>query len=346
MSTLRPSTRLALQASVAISIALFVAHLFSDGRAYWAIMTALLLISQTLGDSIKKSIARIGMTVIGGVIGTLLSILFASHAFAIFALLLLSLFFMAFYLEVSYAISMSFMTMFVVFLFASIHAWNLHMLAIRIDETLIGAGIAVVCAAFIFPIRAQQTLKQALPAFIETPKKTVKNAFHYLLTPKQQYDKNRAGALLKTFSSLHENIQSIRYETLFQSYSRQLSQQLFINLKILFYYVTSIDELAVTIKNNNALIVIQEELTRHAHILSVNFAHIESLLAKSTPKHRFQPLGELRAQIRDKTLESLKASTSQQSDWLKIYPFLYAARKTNDILWRIDQLLQPNEQSH
>jgi hypothetical protein len=54
------STKIAIQAAVAVALAVLVSHVFELNRSYWAILTAMVLISQTWGESLKKGPCLLG----------------------------------------------------------------------------------------------------------------------------------------------------------------------------------------------------------------------------------------------------------------------------------------------
>ena len=152
MIELKNTTKIAIQAATAVAIAELIAFSFSLERSYWATLTALFLVSQTWGESFKKSIERIVMTIIGGSIGTLLYLVLPHNQTIVFTMLITAIFFSIYFIEISYLTATFFITCFVVFLFALIGQWNFIILKERIFETMIGAAIATSVSYFIFPV--------------------------------------------------------------------------------------------------------------------------------------------------------------------------------------------------
>src|SRR4029079_6256463 len=62
---LAPSTRLAIRAAFVATAAVSVARLTCLERPYWIILTAVLLVYETAGESIKRSGQRLAMTFLG-----------------------------------------------------------------------------------------------------------------------------------------------------------------------------------------------------------------------------------------------------------------------------------------
>ncbi|MDF2867946.1 MAG: putative rane protein, partial [Gammaproteobacteria bacterium] len=164
--TLTPTTRMAIQAAIAVTLAILFGHYFQFERAYWAILTTMVLVCQTWGESVRKSITRIGMTIVGGITGTLIYF-WVKDYHLLFICLLGCIFFAVFFLETSYLWVVFFLTNLVVFLFALLQSWNVKLLAARIEETFIGAVIAIATTALILPTRAKTQLATDLPNFVK-----------------------------------------------------------------------------------------------------------------------------------------------------------------------------------
>lgn len=221
--TLSPTTRLALQAVVAVTLAALLAPLFHWQRSYWSELTAMLMISQTLGDSIKKSVERVSMTIAGGLIGTLLFFITKQWPDLQIALMMISLFFCIFFISSFYLWSVFFTSTLVVFIFAIVQSWTLDLLFWRIIETLFGAGMAVLSATFTFPIRTSNAMQDGLITFMRNLSNLTQDGMHGLLTktiePTQLGEKQQN--LLNELSQLQQKLISTRFELIFQKHQRR-----------------------------------------------------------------------------------------------------------------------------
>lgn len=150
---LKSTTKMGYQAAIAISIAEFIGWYFQLERGYWVTLTAMALTMQTWGESVKRSLERVSMTIIGGVAGTLLYFIVPDNQVIVLILLLLFVFFTVYLLQILYLVSIFFLTFFVVFLFALMGDWTIAILFDRILETTIGALIALVVGACFFPLK-------------------------------------------------------------------------------------------------------------------------------------------------------------------------------------------------
>nr|WP_244327793.1 FUSC family protein [Roseibium sp. RKSG952] len=63
-----PALRLALQGGIAAAIAVFIAHVFGLHHAFWVPMTVIFVLSNSLGQTLRRSIERVLGTVIGVVV--------------------------------------------------------------------------------------------------------------------------------------------------------------------------------------------------------------------------------------------------------------------------------------
>lgn len=140
---LRSTTKMAWQAALAIALSELLRHFFNMDRGYWITLAAMALTTQTWGDSLKRSIERVSMTILGGLFGTLLYWITPPNPHLIVGLLLFFVLIAVYFLQIYHLLAMFALTGFVVFLFAIFGEWNMHLLGDRIIDTGIGAFIAI-----------------------------------------------------------------------------------------------------------------------------------------------------------------------------------------------------------
>ncbi len=120
-------------------------------RAYWATLTAVLLLQPYLPATLTRGLQRVGGTILGGLIAAAitaivrdpLGIAIAAIGFAAVS---------AAVLQLNYGLYALFLTPTFVLL-AEVHARDTHLIELRIVNTLLGAGIAVVGAVLLWPSR-------------------------------------------------------------------------------------------------------------------------------------------------------------------------------------------------
>lgn len=169
--------KLGMRAALAVIIALCICHIFGLQRAYWAVLTALALITQSWGESIQKAYTRFGMTIAGCVVGYAVFLLAGHPQWLVLSCLLIGIFGMAYFFVVSYAWAMFFLGLIVVGVFMYLGLWSLELLWERIYETAIGCIVASVVTGLFMPVYATQgfyqNLQKALEGFITQLKKTL-----------------------------------------------------------------------------------------------------------------------------------------------------------------------------
>ncbi|WP_299011776.1 FUSC family protein [uncultured Shewanella sp.] len=334
------ATRQAFQASIAVMLTLMIAHGFSLERGIWATLTAILLVSSTFGESIKKAKERVSMTLIGGILGTgvvlyLLPLLPKQEPLLLMSFLFMSIFAMVYFLPRSYAWASFFITLFVVFLFSVLSGWSLSLFAARAYDTLIGAMVAVFVSGFIFPNRSYVdvqvhylTVLQQLDGFID-------DIFYALKSSDPQYMCQLMDWHQKLYSSWEalKNKQSFsEFEVTFSRNKRQQLQNYQFGFDLLFHYLTNI--LALLEKEPSPLCVeFEKELSQFQAVIKNN-SHALSIFmsseVKSKVKEEPHSLNAIRLQIRQKI--ALLYKDNAMPDYSKIehfYSLIYYLRKVN-----------------
>lgn len=204
------TTKMAFQAALSIAIAETMSLTFSFDRGYWITLTAMALTTQTWGESIKRSLERVGMTILGGVAGTALYFFLPHNIDHLFFILLICFVFLTVYLiKIYHLISVFFLTCLVVFLFALLGSWNWILLRTRIIDTIMGAAIALIVGFFVFPLRTN--INKLLISYLEKLRALLATAF---TTRKMRTLVTRQG-LSSELQKIRKSALAIRYELFF-----------------------------------------------------------------------------------------------------------------------------------
>ena len=208
---LRSTTKMAFQAALAIAISELVGIFFYVERSYWITVTAMALTTQTWGESVKRSFERVGMTILGGMIGTALYFYIPKNEPLLFLFLALFFIFFTVYLAKIYSlVSVFFLTCFVVFLFALLGAWNLMLLRARIIDTVLGAVIALAVGSCFFS--SKTNIQDLFTGYFQKIKATIVAAFDVSCQSKSFIT---GQSLLDDFQKIKKSALTIRYELLF-----------------------------------------------------------------------------------------------------------------------------------
>lgn len=235
---LRKTTRMALQAAMAIAIAEAISIGFQFDRGYWITLTAMALITQTWGESLKRAFERLGMTILGGFVGTALYFFMPTHDPFLLVAIILGFVFVAVYtIKMIHLVSIFCLTGFVVFLFALIGQWNLHLLVTRIIDTALGAVIAVAVGRWLLPIKTD--VNQLVVGYLQKVKSILEQVFG---TEYAHSSPVSARHLSADFRKIRRASLSIRYELLFHQLSAHNFYKLLNHLALCTRYMASLVE--------------------------------------------------------------------------------------------------------
>lgn len=329
MNKLEPSTRLAIQATTAVTLAMLFAPLFHWERSYWAALTAMLMISQTLGDSIKKSVERISMTIIGGGTGTLLFFITMSVPLLQKTLLILSLFFCIFFLNSFYLWSVFFASLLVVFLFASIQNWTIELLGWRIIETIFGASMAVAAAAMILPIRTSIQLQQEITQFTKHLASLTLIGVDALIHGKidaAMFGKQQQN-LLNELNRLQQLFIGMRFELVFNQKSRRHLRR---QLRLLTHWYDLLSSWIETLKYETFITIHPKQ-----HELLQQFKELfkqNMLIFEKEQTKNYINLSPLTKYIRKQSALAIKQKRAQYSDAYRMYHHVHTLQEMNQVV--------------
>lgn len=163
------SLRRPIQVTMACGIAMLAGSLVSPRLWFWAVITAYVVFNntKTRADTTVRAAER-GFGTLGGVvIGTLLAT--ALHGQLEISIALIPVFFfLAFYfLRVSYAWMVFFITNAVAILYGLTGMFSPDLLLLRLAETLIGGAAGAFAAFFVFPEHSSPGIRKATADFFE-----------------------------------------------------------------------------------------------------------------------------------------------------------------------------------
>ena len=113
-------SKLGIQAFVAVLIVTVITESFGFTRSYWGILTVVALVAPSVGESIQRAYKRLLMTVLGCGCGWILYLVLPDLMMVFACVLVVSIFLAIYFVKHSYAKSMFFIGIFVVFLFGSL----------------------------------------------------------------------------------------------------------------------------------------------------------------------------------------------------------------------------------
>lgn len=334
-----PTTILALQAAIAMTLCFIIGDYFHLEKSYWAVLTALLLISQTWGESLKKAFERIGMTIFGGFVGTFIFFAVTGHPNLLFLIMLVTVFFLVYNLGHSFRSTAFFVTMFIVFLFAMLGQWNFKLLEIRIYETVLGALIAVLTSLFFLPTHAKSNFKSQAKNYLCQCRELIDKSFR---VASQSEDKiiitKLRDKLFKSLTQLSETFNTSRYEMMIMFISRKDAQLLLRQYTVLIHYITSLLEASPFFHYDLLNEKSKEDLLDIQKALFSNLSIIIDKLNQKNPEAHIELLKTKLDNLTESCLLTLKTNHDISACTMHMLSFIYYVRKINEVLVEISEL--------
>lgn len=165
---LRPTTRQAIQVSVAAALAIVVGELVSPARWYWAVIAAFVIFAGTnsWGETLTKGWQRLLGTLLGVPCGVLVATLLTGHETAALAGIFVCLFCAFYFMTVTYSLMTFWITTMLALLYGLLGQFSFAVLMLRIEETAIGAVIGATVAVVVLPTNTRTAIRGDARAFL------------------------------------------------------------------------------------------------------------------------------------------------------------------------------------
>ena len=160
---LAPYARIAIQMGIAVSLAIVAGDALSGRRFYWAVIAAFITFmgANTAGEQIRKSAFRIAGTFVGVIVGAVLAHLVGDRVLLQLAVVLVSLFLGLYLMRVNYAFMVVGITVMVSQLYVELDEFSNALLVLRLEETAIGAAVAIATVLLVLPLHVGRVAKVA-----------------------------------------------------------------------------------------------------------------------------------------------------------------------------------------
>jgi uncharacterized membrane protein YccC len=165
---LRPSTRQAIQVSLAGALAIAGGEVVSPTRWYWAAITSFIVFTGTnsRGDVLVKSWQRMLGTFAGVIAGVFVATVVRGNQGVSIPLVLMCIFLAFYSFRVSYALMIFWITILLALLYGLLGSFTPHLLLLRLEETALGAAAGVLVAVWVLPTRTRTEVVEASQAFL------------------------------------------------------------------------------------------------------------------------------------------------------------------------------------
>jgi hypothetical protein len=163
---LTPATRAGIQTAVAVGAGAVAGDALSPSRFYWAVLAAFISflgVSHSL-EQVRKAFYRVIGTLVGVILGSFLANAAGHRSAASLAVILAFLFLGTYLLNVNYTFMAIAVTVVVSQLYVTLGEFSNPLLLLRLEETAIGAVIAMLTGLVIVPVRTRRVAGAALAA--------------------------------------------------------------------------------------------------------------------------------------------------------------------------------------
>ncbi len=166
---LAPYARIAIQMGIAVGLAIIAGDALSGRRFYWAVIAAFITFmgANTAGEQVRKSVFRVAGTVVGVIVGAVLAHLVGDRVLLQVVVVLVSLFFGLYLFRINYALMTIAITVMVSQLYVELDEFSNALLVLRLEETAIGAGIAIATVLLVLPLHVGRVARVAARQQVE-----------------------------------------------------------------------------------------------------------------------------------------------------------------------------------
>jgi uncharacterized membrane protein YgaE (UPF0421/DUF939 family) len=181
---MQPYTRAAIQMGIAVGVAIALGVLISSYRFYWAVIAAFITFMgvNNSGEQVRKALFRVAGTIVGIGIGSLIVDVVGRHTDWSIAVILVSLFLGLYLMRINYAFMVVGITVMVSQLYVELGEFSNSLLLLRLEETALGAGVAIAVVLLVFPLRTRRVLRVAFREHIKALQSLVGHASSRLVT--------------------------------------------------------------------------------------------------------------------------------------------------------------------
>lgn len=155
--------RVAIRVTLAAALAMAGGMILSPQRWFWAVITVYVMFInvRTRGDTLHKGAQRVAGTLLGLGVGLLLATLASGDTVAEIAVLVGSVWAMYYFFLVSYTVGIFFVTVMLGILYGLLGVPVEEVLALRVEETAIGAVAAILVAFTVLPSRTRDQVRRS-----------------------------------------------------------------------------------------------------------------------------------------------------------------------------------------
>ncbi|HEX8008735.1 MAG TPA: FUSC family protein, partial [Trebonia sp.] len=180
-----PYARVAIQMGVAVGGAIVAGDALSGRRFYWAVLAAFLTFmgTNTAGEQLRKSFFRVAGTFIGVIAGSALAHLVGDRVGLQIPVVLVALFLGLYLFRINYTFMTIAITVMVSLLYLELNEFSNSLLLLRLEETAVGAAVAMATVLLVFPLHIGRVARVAARQHLEALADLIDRCLDRLLDP-------------------------------------------------------------------------------------------------------------------------------------------------------------------
>jgi uncharacterized membrane protein YccC len=156
-----PELRLAVQATLAVALAVVAGRAISGERWYWAVFAAYVVFvrAATIGETFSRAWQRMLGTVVGVAIGLVVATLVGHRPWPAAGVGFVAIFLAYYLMRISYTGMIACFTIALALLYEEMGRAPAGIMALRLAETFAGATIGVLVSALVLPVRSETRVR-------------------------------------------------------------------------------------------------------------------------------------------------------------------------------------------
>jgi uncharacterized membrane protein YccC len=169
-SGIPPSTRQAIQVTVAAALAIVVGEIVSPSHWYWAAIAAFVIFAGTnsWAETLDKGWQRLLGTVLGVPSGVLVATLVSGNTIASLVMIFVCLFCAFYFMKVTYSLMTFWISTMLALMYGLLGEFTYGLLLLRIEETAVGAVIGIASAVLVLPVNTRAKIRGDAHTFFLT----------------------------------------------------------------------------------------------------------------------------------------------------------------------------------
>jgi uncharacterized membrane protein YccC len=174
----------AVRLAVAVGVACAAGSALSDRRFYWAAIAVFIAFTgaNTTAEQLSRALQRTVGTFVGILIGSLLATAIGPSIWSL-AVIIPALTVGLYFVQVSYWLMAVGITIMVSELYVQLGEFSSGLLVLRLEETALGAVIAMLAAVLIFPVGTRRAAMQAATGYLDALRSLITRLPQSLLDP-------------------------------------------------------------------------------------------------------------------------------------------------------------------